>query len=168
MEEFGKIYIIVSPSTKNIYIGKTVQTLDERLKAHKRSYKGWISRGFRRDYCSSFEILKYNDCKIELIETLYEDKLMSREKYHINHYDNCINLMHNNNLSNPTFLCSCGCIVISTNRHKHSKSQRHRRYIKEMHALVNNKPISFPSTMNLKKPEPIIFDLFYERTIDIF
>ena len=58
MNEFNKslIYYITSKDLKKIYIGSTVQTLEQRINRHKTDYTGWL-RG-NRDYRSSFEILK--------------------------------------------------------------------------------------------------------------
>ena len=56
----GKIYRIVSDKTDEVYIGSTVQTLERRFIVHKSYFK--TSR-----YCSSAEILKHGDARIELI-----------------------------------------------------------------------------------------------------
>jgi hypothetical protein len=71
-----KIYRIVDNTNGNIYIGKTIQTLNKRLSEHK-SHK----------LCSSREILKNGDYKIELIE---ETEDPTRERYWILNTD-CIN-----------------------------------------------------------------------------
>ena len=71
-----KIYRIVDNTNGNIYIGKTKQTLKERLSAHK-SHKN----------CSSREILKNGDYRMELIE---ETEDPTRERYWILNTD-CIN-----------------------------------------------------------------------------
>ena len=62
----GKIYSIRSHKTDDIYIGSTTQSLYERLRGHKRDFENW-KKGYR-NYVSSYEILKYNDAYIELIE----------------------------------------------------------------------------------------------------
>ena len=66
----GKIYAIRSHQTDQIYVGSTTQTLAQRLGSHRRNYKeylsGKITKG--RGICSSFEILKYGDEYIELLE----------------------------------------------------------------------------------------------------
>jgi hypothetical protein len=59
----GKIYKIVSNQTDMIYIGSTIQTLEDRFSQHKCDYKK------NRAICSSIELLKYDDCKIVLIES---------------------------------------------------------------------------------------------------
>lgn len=62
----GKIYAIHSYQTDNIYIGSTCQPLYKRLSKHKESYIKWIKDS--KKYMSSYEIIKYDDCYIELLE----------------------------------------------------------------------------------------------------
>jgi len=62
-----------------MYIGSTSKTLKTRLSKHKQDYKTWLVDNLK--YVSSFEILKFNDHVIELIETcVYIDKLERNEK----------------------------------------------------------------------------------------
>lgn len=65
----GKIYAIRSYQTKNIYIGSTCQDLHKRLYDHKRQYKRYLYKQ-NVDYYTSFEILKYPDVYIELIQEI--------------------------------------------------------------------------------------------------
>ena len=58
----SKIYTIRSHQTDKIYIGSTVNELRIRLSQHKSHYKT------KSRSCSSFEIIKYDDCYIELYE----------------------------------------------------------------------------------------------------
>ena len=88
----GKIYKIVSDQTDDIYIGSTCQKLlSMRLAGHKLSYARWL--GGKHNYISSFEILKYDDCKIILIESYPcndKNELLSRERYWVEN-TKCIN-----------------------------------------------------------------------------
>jgi hypothetical protein len=59
----GKIYCLRSYQTDDIYIGSTTQPLNERLSKHRFDFKK------QRHRVTSFEILKYDDCYIELIKT---------------------------------------------------------------------------------------------------
>jgi len=64
----GKIYKIWSNTTTDIYIGSTTkQYLSQRLDGHRKNYKTWIKNNTNK-YMSSYEILKYEDHKIELIK----------------------------------------------------------------------------------------------------
>lgn len=62
----GKIYSIRSHQTNMIYIGSTTQTLAQRLTKHMSGYKAYLVNGKR--YTSSYEIIKYGDSYIELVE----------------------------------------------------------------------------------------------------
>jgi hypothetical protein len=79
----GHIYCIKSKQTTNIYIGSTKLTLEERLQYHKNNYNAWLNKKY--GYTTSFEILKYDDYYIELIETIEynkDDELFAREGYY--------------------------------------------------------------------------------------
>ena len=88
----GRIYFIKSKQTNNLYIGSTKQTLIKRFQGHKYDYNNFINKnGF---YVSSFEILKYDDCYIELIKEVVctKHKLLELEGEEINKNENCINI----------------------------------------------------------------------------
>jgi hypothetical protein len=89
----GKIYKIISSQTPNVYIGSTCEPkLCRRMTGHRRQYGYWKKNNKR--YYSSFEILKYDDAKIILIEKFScfsKDELVSRENFYVNSTPNCIN-----------------------------------------------------------------------------
>jgi hypothetical protein len=88
----GKIYAIRSHRTDEIYIGSSVQTLCMRMTGHRRSYKHYKNSG--KKYASSFDILKYDDAYIELIEhhpCLCREDLCKREGEVIRTTPNCVN-----------------------------------------------------------------------------
>jgi len=62
----GKIYKITSKQTDKIYIGSTKEALELRFRMHKRDYRAYLKSN--KSGCSSIELLKHGDCKIELIE----------------------------------------------------------------------------------------------------
>jgi len=64
----GKIYMLTSEQTSDVYIGSTKETLEVRFTYHKKHYKGWLEEKPNYCYVTSFEICKYDDCKIQLIE----------------------------------------------------------------------------------------------------
>ena len=66
MKMLGKIYVIKSNETDKVYIGSTIQSLSDRLRKHKRDYKCWLRDN--NHYVSSFEIVKFDDAFIELLE----------------------------------------------------------------------------------------------------
>jgi len=90
--ENSKIYKITSPQIDKIYIGSTTKNLNERLRGHKKSLKNY-NKGIY-SYITSFEIIIFNDCKIELIEEFpcnSKKELRIRERHHIEQNENVIN-----------------------------------------------------------------------------
>ena len=81
----GKIYMLATQKNCKIYIGSTTTTLHSRFQSHQSKYKRWLE-GIGKNYKSAFELLEYNDCKIELIEDYPCEsfkQLTEREGYHI-------------------------------------------------------------------------------------
>lgn len=77
----GKIYLIKSNETEMVYIGSTHGTLEKRFASHKSDYKRRIKEENFRP-CHSYEILKYSDAYIELIEDFpcnTKQELLNRE-----------------------------------------------------------------------------------------
>ncbi len=62
----GKIYTIRSHQTDKYYIGSTCDALHKRFYQHKQDLKR--SNNGTHHLVSSYEILKFNDCYIELLE----------------------------------------------------------------------------------------------------
>ena len=75
-----------------MYFGSTIEkTLTNRLSKHRQDYKKWLIG--KQHYISSYEILKFDDAKIILMEnfpckTKYE--LLAREQHYIDNND-CVN-----------------------------------------------------------------------------
>ena len=91
----AKVYKIISQDTDKIYIGSTiVPTLAQRLAKHIADY-GYYKVG-KRSFISSFEIIKYPDYKIVLLESFpcnSRDELLAREQHHIDIAgDSCVNM----------------------------------------------------------------------------
>jgi hypothetical protein len=89
----GKIYKLTSKQTDKIYVGSTIRTLDARMIQHKIQYKCGNSHNI-----SSAEILKYDDCIIELIEDSPCDsktELEKREQHYMDLYRDIIVNKHN-------------------------------------------------------------------------
>ena len=72
-----KIYRIVDNTNDNVYIGQTTRTLNQRLLHHRSTTS-----------CSSVDIIKNGDYRIELIEETHDK---SRERWWIENTDCCIN-----------------------------------------------------------------------------
>jgi hypothetical protein len=80
MSQKGFIYKLISNETPDVYIGSTSQKyLSSRFASHRRKYKDWQLGKY--NYVSSFELIKYPDCRIELLEVfMYNDKHELRTK----------------------------------------------------------------------------------------
>ena len=62
----GKLYCIKSYQTDKIYVGSTFQNyLSDRMSGHRKQYRQ--HKIGKQIYVTSFELLKYDDCYIELI-----------------------------------------------------------------------------------------------------
>lgn len=64
----GKIYKLWSFQTDKIYIGSTCQTLSQRIGKHRATYRSYLNGN--GNYVTSFELIKFDDCKIELLENV--------------------------------------------------------------------------------------------------
>ena len=87
----GYVYTIRSHQTEDVYYGSTKQSLACRMAGHRRDYKNWLTHDM--NYITSFEILKFEDAYIELVEEVnYENKsvLIAREGFQIRN-NNCVN-----------------------------------------------------------------------------
>jgi hypothetical protein len=90
----GKIYKIVSDQTDKIYIGSTTKTyLSQRMDYHRSDYKKW--KNGKHHYVTSFDIVKYDDAEIVLIENFpckTKDELHQKERQIIEQNKNvCVN-----------------------------------------------------------------------------
>jgi hypothetical protein len=62
----SKIYTIRSYQTDKYYIGSTCDALHKRLYGHRQKYKSYLNDTYH--FTSSFDIIKYEDHYIELLE----------------------------------------------------------------------------------------------------
>jgi predicted ATP-dependent protease len=89
----SKIYKLWSPSKNLVYYGSTTQAISQRFNEHISRYKKYTENN---NYCGctrSFEILKYEDYKIELIEDYpcnNKQQLLKKEAEYIKN-NNCVN-----------------------------------------------------------------------------
>jgi hypothetical protein len=87
----GKIYKIWSYQTDKIYVGSTCQRLSNRMSGHRRHYRRYQNGKY--PFVTSFEILKFDDAKIELIELVNATcraEILAREGHYIRTLD-CVN-----------------------------------------------------------------------------
>ena len=89
----SKIYMITCKTTNQKYIGATtMEHISTRLLQHIYTYHSY-NNGKKAIYCTSFEIIKNNNFKIELLEAFScnnQDELNQKEAYYIESTD-CIN-----------------------------------------------------------------------------
>jgi hypothetical protein len=98
--ENGKIYTIRSHMTEKYYIGSTCMPLHKRLHNHRTHYKNWLKDN--ANYITSYELLKYDDVYIELLEDVKcnnKMELLKREGELIRQYKDKI---FNMNIPNRT------------------------------------------------------------------
>jgi len=89
--ENGKIYKIESDSTEKVYIGSTTQRLSQRMAKHRANYKKYNEGKYY--FVTSFDILKFGDAKIFLIENYpcsNKEELEARQRHYIK-TTNCVN-----------------------------------------------------------------------------
>lgn len=88
----SKIYAIRSYQTDQIYVGSTIQELSSRMSGHRRAYRRFLNgKGL---YITSFELVKFNDAYIELIENYScscKNELEKKEGEIIRKTENCVN-----------------------------------------------------------------------------
>jgi hypothetical protein len=148
----GRIYKIVSSQTDKVYVGSTTNLLKYRLSEHKYDYKRF-QNGIGH-YVTSYEIVKYEDAIIQLLEeNEFENKkeLHKRERYFIETIDNVVNKRipartkkELNKKYNDThkeeskkyyvdnvmklkekFICTCGGKYTHANKSIHDKTKKH-------------------------------------------
>ena len=121
----SKIYMILSDQTNKVYVGSTTMCLLNRLTCHKRHYKKYLKG--QSYYDSVFEIIKYRDAYITLIENFpctYRFQLLFKEKQIIASTPNAVN---NHYLTNTQ---TCGLV---------NNEQTNRLVTNELSSgLVNN------------------------------
>lgn len=157
----SRIYKIVCNQTGKKYIGSTVKPLNIRLSEHKSCYKRYLKD--RYYYCTSFEIIKNNDYRIELIEEYSCDdrKTLVKKERHYIETSNCVNKRiegrtmkeYNDHrkehykeyrrlnkqkisdYSKQKIKCQCGCTLTRCNISTHKKSKKHLDILKHLDSL---------------------------------
>ena len=75
----GYVYAVRSYQTDDIYIGSTLGALRQRLYTHKRDLKRYNAGKY--EYVSSYEIVKFEDAFIELVNKYDNVNKMELHKY---------------------------------------------------------------------------------------
>lgn len=140
----GKIYQIVSSQTDRVYIGSTCKPLLQRFAGHGYNYKKY--RNGKYCYVASFEILRFDDAEIHLVESYpceTKQALLARETYWMQQYRAVIvnrqiastgltKLEYNKqyikeyDITRPRFECTaCNSSYDDRNKQKHLRSKKH-------------------------------------------
>jgi hypothetical protein len=141
----AKIYKIRSLSTDLVYIGSTTMSLASRFSTHKSHYNRYLLG--KHNYITSFEIIKFTDCYIELVcDVVVADKTQLKiiEGSYIINSENCINKhvagrtkqesKRQYRLNNRDYIMeSCVCNVCNVrysrpNKARHLKSNKHKAF----------------------------------------
>ena len=151
----GKIYVLRSHQTDKIYIGSTTTKLTKRLSSHKSKFKLWKNGKF--PYMTAFELMKYDDVYIELLQGYSCDskmELQKREGEFIRSMK-CVNKVivgrtdkeyrednknkikeynkeyreTNKIKTNRQYECECGGKYTHQNKSRHLKSNKHLNHI---------------------------------------
>jgi len=88
----GRIYIIRSTCTTDVYIGSTDRTLRNRLQMHESDFRRHLDEKY--NYVTSFELICQDDYRIELLEEIQYDEdseLVAKEQQYINADPHCVN-----------------------------------------------------------------------------
>jgi hypothetical protein len=155
--EIGRIYCLRSYQTDDIYIGSTFNPLHKRFYKHKGHYKLW--KEGKKNYITSCELIKYDDCYIELIEEHYNLNKNQLEKIEGEHIrkNKCVNKLipcrtrkeyrlenrpdilkkkkeyyeKNKSQINKKIECECGGNYIHNHKARHLKTKLHLKYIED-------------------------------------
>ena len=123
------VYKISSPQTEKVYVGATTETLAKRLSRHQQKFRTNYGNG------SVNQLLKFDDCNIELIENPPADQLNERENFWIKELDS-VNIRIDGRTYKEWYLdtldkytapfeCECGKTIQIRCKSAHSRSKKH-------------------------------------------
>ncbi len=127
------IYCLKSSQTNDIYIGSSVSSLKKRFVQHKSSYKKYIRDGLH--FMTSFKIMKYSDCTIELIcncKNITLHNLKKIEGVLIQKTANCIN-------RNIAGLTPSESVKKYHEKNKDAIRKQQKNYYKENRDIINER-----------------------------
>ena len=150
----GRIYMISSLNSDQVYIGSTIEKLHERFRKHKNSW----------NQCTSKKIIDKGDAFIELLEEikvideeelrfyenqyleLYKDIAVNKyssgggdpktkqKEYREKHRDIIAKKLkeHYKKKIKIKIECPCGSVVMQLGMHMHLKTQKHQKYLENL------------------------------------
>lgn len=165
----GKIYKIVSSQTNKCYVGSTAhKLLNSRLSGHKSSYKSYLNN--TNHYFTSFEIIKYDDCQIVLIENYpcnTEEELQRREGHWIKQLD-CVNKFVTRRTRTEYFEDNHEKIK-ARDRKRHSANKEQRNLNKKIYRKNNPEKVKQQDKNKYQNNKDIMLDKakqYYEKNKD--
>jgi hypothetical protein len=161
----GKIYTLRSYQTDDIYIGSTTQSLAKRKGGHKCNYTQF-QKG-KGHYVTSFEVVKYDDCYIELLEEYpceNRQQLEKREGELIRTTD-CVNKAIAGRNSKQYYQDNREQLLEKATSyaktHKTQISKKHKQYYQDNREQLLEKATSYAKT---HKTEKSAYDKEYHKT----
>lgn len=133
----GYVYVIRSHQTDDVYYGSTTQMLCKRMASHRACYKCWLNE--TKNYVSSYDILKYDDAYIELVEQVnFENKqeLTAREGHHIR-TNKCVNKRIEGRTQKEWFLENKEHVAEYIKQYKEDHKQQAKDYREENKEKLN-------------------------------
>jgi len=143
----GYIYKIVSPYTKKVYIGSTnACCIQSRYNRHVQDYVAYLNER-TTNYLTSFEILKYPEHKVVLVEEMEvenAEELKRKEGIHQKYTSHVVNkriecrtrkeyyadnILRITELKSRPIECECGCTVRADHLARHRKTKVHQDFI---------------------------------------
>eukprot|EP00732_Lithocolla_globosa_P007216 Lithocolla_globosa_v1_NODE_8967_length_761_cov_131.483003.p1 type:complete len:157 gc:universal NODE_8967_length_761_cov_131.483003:664-194(-) len=152
----GKIFKIVSDEIDSVFIGSTCQPLYKVKSDHKCNYIKWLENGKQGRFSHSYDIIKYGDYDVILIEE-YEcdnrDQLLRRERFWMEELrEKCINFKKSRRteeedeikrrnpgfvFDNETVFCECGLTYKRKHRGRHQRTKIHENNMNELLKLFD-------------------------------
>jgi hypothetical protein len=143
----SKIYKIVSPSTKDVFIGATYRSLHDALGECRRNSRKYKS-GVNTKHVMYYDIMEYGDCQIVLLENYKCEsikELNKRKRYWIEQHEGYqINKVipsrqaneYNREHRKLKYDCPCGVTCRRVHKSIHEESNHHRNYINRINHTI--------------------------------
>jgi hypothetical protein len=127
----GRVYQISLKSTDKIYIGSTTLPLLARFSQHNSAFADAAQK------CASYEILRYDDAEIDLLEEVEVDDIMELHEIEQFYIDNLPNVCNKNAAILPGELCAIGRPL--GNKTKEQRKIERANYMKTYYATHKDK-----------------------------
>ena len=133
----GRVYIIRSKKTNDVYIGSTTSPLNTRFNRHRASRNAWLKDTGK--FCSSYVILSFDDAYIELLEEVEfdtKDVLLEREAHYIRTMI-CVNKQVPNRTIKEWVIDNKTALIEKWKTYREEHKEDRREYINENRKHIN-------------------------------